>query len=132
MACFVVPMGGAIVTTVIKKVVENKEKKNGVETTAKTGVSWSRRLSWLNKMLWGGTILLAFEHIWHGEVVPWPPFLTAMENPADVAPMLHEIATIGVAMAVFVTLIWAIMILVVELKSRTFTEIKLNPAGGGE
>jgi hypothetical protein len=45
-------------------------------------------------------ILLAFEHLWHGEIVPWPPFLTAMNNPADIAPMLHEIATIGIGMAV--------------------------------
>ncbi len=78
MACFLVPMGEAIVTTVVQKVVENREKKVGGEKANSMGLKWSRRLGWLNKMLWGGTALLALEHVWHGEVVPWPPFLTAV------------------------------------------------------
>jgi hypothetical protein len=131
MACFLVPAGEAIVTTVVQKVVEKREKRVGGKKTVKTGVSWSRKLSWLNKMLWGGVILLALEHVWHGEVVPWPPFLTAMENPADIAPMLHEMATIGVAMAVFVTIVWAIIVMVVELKAKAVPEAKVNPVGGG-
>jgi hypothetical protein len=124
-------MGEAIVTTVVQKVVESREKKVGGERTKKTGLSWSRKLSWLNKLLWGGTILLALEHIWHGEVVPWPPFLTAMRNPADVAPMLHEVATVGVAMAVFVTIVWAIMVMVAELKAKAVPEAKVKPVSGG-
>jgi len=131
MACFLVPAAEAVVTTVVQKVVESREKKAGGERAKKTGLSWSRRLSWLNKLLWGGTILLALEHIWHGEVVPWPPFLTAMNNPAEVAPMLHEMATIGVAMAVFVTIIWGIMVLVVELRAKAMPQAKVSPARGG-
>ena len=132
MACFLVPMTEAIVTTVVQKVVENKEKKTGVNHAEKTGLTWSRRLSWLNKLLWGGTILLAFEHLWHGEIVPWPPFLTAMENPADVAPMLHEVATIGVSMAVLVTIVWGIIIIIAEAKSRGLSEIKIAPVRGDQ
>jgi len=124
-------MGEAIVTTVVQKVVENKEKKVGEEGTTKTGLSWSRKLSWLNKLLWGGTILLAFEHIWHGEIVPWPPFLTAVENPADVAPMLYEVATIGVGMAIFVTIVWAITVMIAELKTKAMPEVKVKPISGG-
>jgi hypothetical protein len=131
MACFLVPAGEAVVTTIVQKVVENREKKVGGERTKKTGSSWSRRLSWLNKLLWGGTILLALEHIWHGEVVPWPPFLTAMENPAEVAPMLHEMATVGVAMAITVTIVWAIMVMVVELRTKAMPEAKVKPLSGG-
>ncbi len=131
MACFLVPVGEAIVTTVVQKVVENRETKTGGEKAGNTGLTWSRRLGWLNKMLWGGSILLAFEHIWHGEIVPWPPFLTAMENPAEVAPMLHEMATFGVAMAVCVTAVWGIMIMVAELKARAMPAVKAAPAGGG-
>jgi len=83
-------------------------------------------------MLWGGTALLALEHVWHGEVVPWPPFLTAMENPADIGPMLHEIATVGVAMAITVTAVWGIMVLVAELKAKpAMPKVKESPAGGG-
>jgi hypothetical protein len=132
MACFLVPMGEAIVTTVVQKVVENREKKDGGEGIQKTGLSWSRRLSWLNKLLWGGTILLALEHVWHGEVVPWPPFLTAMESSAGVAPMLREMATVGGAMALAVTAVWGIMILVAELKAKAIPEAKTNPVSGGE
>ena len=62
-------------------------------------------------MLWGGSVLLMFEHIWHGEIVPWFPFLTAeAENPADAAEMLHEMATVGVAMAALVTVVWLGMV----------------------
>ena len=55
-------------------------------------------------LLWGGAFLLCYEHIWHGEVVPWFPFLTAASDPASAAEMLHEMATVGVAMAALVTL----------------------------
>jgi hypothetical protein len=130
MACFLVPAGEAIVTTVVQKVVQKREKTGG-EKAEKTGLTWSRRLSWLNKMLWGGTILLALEHIWHGEVVPWPPFLTAMATPSEVGPMLHEMATFGVAMAITVTAVWGIMILVAELKTRAAPKVKTSPAAGG-
>ncbi len=60
-------------------------------------------------MLWGGVVLLAFEHIWHGEVVPYFPFLTAMYDPSDTAEMLQEMATVGVGMAVLITFVWVVM-----------------------
>ena len=60
-------------------------------------------------MLWGGAILLAFEHIWHGEVVPWFPSLTAMADPGDAAEMFHEMATVGVCMALLITVVWFVM-----------------------
>jgi len=132
MACFLVPAGEAIVTTVVQKVMENKDKKDVGEKVDVIGLKWSRRLSWLNKMLWGGTMLLALEHVWHREVVPWPPFLTAMENPGDVAPMLHEIATVGVAMAVTVTAVWGIMVLIAELKTKSISLVEEAPVSGGE
>jgi hypothetical protein len=131
MACFLVPAGEAIVTTVVQKVAEKRERKDGGEKAKKTGLTWSRRLSWLNKMLWGGTILLALEHVWHGEVVPWPPFLTAMANPADIAPMLHEMVVFGGAMVVAITAIWGIMILVAELKTKAMPAVKASPVSGG-
>jgi hypothetical protein len=130
MACFIVPMGQAVVTTVIQKVVEKKEQKTGVTQVEHTGLTWSRKLGWLNKMLWGGTALLALEHIWHGEVVPWFPFLTAMNNPADIAPMLQEIATVGVAMTVTVTLVWGIIVLIAEQKARALPQVKVTSIKG--
>jgi len=130
MACFLVPMGEAIVTTVVQKVVENRERKIGGERV--NNATLSRRLSWLNKMLWGGTALLALEHVWHGEVVPWPPFLTAMKNPAEIGPMLHEMATIGVAMAIAVTVVWGVMVLISERKAgAAMPKVKESPASRG-
>jgi hypothetical protein len=46
--------------------------------------------------------------------------------------MLHEIATIGVAMAITVTVVWGIMILVAERKAKTaMPKVKESPASGG-
>jgi len=116
MACFIVPLGEVIVTTAIQKLVEKKEAKAKLEGIPMTGLSWSRKLGWLNKLLWGGILLLAFEHLWHGEIAPWPPFLTAMNNPADIEPMLHEMATIGTGMAIFVTIVWLVIISIADQK----------------
>ena len=66
-------------------------------------------------MLWGGSALLAFEHIWHGEVVPWFPFLTAMSNPADAAKMFYEMATAGVSMALLITVVWFVICRVADI-----------------
>lgn len=105
MACFTVPAGEAIVTTIVKKTIEKKGGKP--ENTAKeNGIPFSRKLKWLTNLLWGGSVLLAYEHVWHGEVKPFFPFLTAMENPADKAEMLHEMGTVGVGMALLVTVVW--------------------------
>ena len=117
MACFTVPAVEAIVVTVVKKVIEKKEKQpeevsvvlDGTPETAYK-IPFSRKLKWLTNLLWGGSALLAFEHVWHGEVVPWFPFLTAAADPADAAEMLHEMATVGVSMAVLVTLVWLAML----------------------
>ena len=103
MACFTVPAGEAVVTTIVKKTIEKK----GIKPDNKeNGIPFSRKLKWLTNLLWGGSVLLAYEHVWHGEVKPFFPFLTAMENPADKAEMLHEIGTVGVGMAVLVTAVW--------------------------
>ena len=108
MACFLVPTAEAIVTTVVQKVVKKKEKKDPNSLS----VRFADKLGWLNGMLWGGSGLLAFEHVWHGEVTPFFPFLTAANDPADTAEMLHEMATSGTAMAVLVTAVWAAAVII--------------------
>ncbi len=131
MACFVVPGTEAIVATAVLVAVKHHEKKlaapslgngNAAQTEKKT--PFSKKLGWLCSLLWGGVALLAFEHIWHGEVVPFPPFLTAAADPASKAEMLHEMGTSGVAMAVLVTLVWVGMVVisgVLESKSAAKT-----------
>jgi hypothetical protein len=114
MACFLVSAAEALVVTGIEKAEEKKEKvqiESGKIDAAvePEKVPMSRKLKWLTWMLWGGAILLCYEHVWHGEVVPWFPFLTAMADPADAAEMFHEMATVGVTMAVIITVTWFIM-----------------------
>lgn len=117
MACFLVPAAEAVVTTIITKALESKEHKVevslGDKNIEKVETShFSRKLKWLNNLLWGGSALLAFEHVWHGEVVPWFPFLTAAGNPEDMAEVIHEMSTVGVTMAILVTAVWVGMVVI--------------------
>ncbi len=119
MACFIVPAAEAVITTAAEKIIAHYEKKNGTECTFRI----SEKISRLNKMLWGGSALLAFEHIWHGEVTPWFPFLTGAATPESTAAMLHEMATSGTAMALLVTVVWVCMTAVgTAIKRRSITE----------
>ena len=106
MACFIVPAAEAAVTTVVKKRADRSAKNSKAEIRN----PFIKKMNWLNNMLWGGSALLAFEHVWHGEVTPWFPFLTNAATPADAAEMLFEMATSGVGMAVLVTAVWAVMV----------------------
>lgn len=116
MACFVVPMTEAVVTTVAQRIMKahEKEEKLSPDMDCAEGVNkipFSVKLGWLNRLLWGGSALLAFEHLWHGEIVPFFPFLTAVAD-GEVSGMLAEMSTTGVMMAVLVTVVWVGMLLV--------------------
>ena len=122
MACFVVPMAEAMVATAVSKVLIKKDEQKSMQEiedgfindtgSCRIGV---RQIKKLSNFLWGGSGLLAFEHLWHGEIMPYFPFLTAANNPADLTKMLHEMSTVGVTMAVVVTLFWGVL---------TFIEMK--------
>ena len=123
MACFLVSTAEAIIVTAAAKAMKNKEmqaesvklEKNAeAEARQEKNLPWSKKLMILANLLWGGAFLLCYEHIWHGEVVPWFPFLTAMNDPGDTAEMLAEMGSIGVTMAVIVTVTWAIMMFVAD------------------
>ena len=96
MACFLVPTGAAIVTTAIGKKVPEKY-----------------HLNWLNSMMWGGVVMLAVEHIAHGEITIYPPFLTA-----GLHEVLPEMLRVGVPMTLSIFLIWGIMVAVAERTSK--------------
>ena len=123
MGCFIVPATEAVVTTVITKVVEKKEKKEGV---AFDHVKFSSKLKNLNGLLWGGSTLLAFEHVWHGEVQPFFPFLTAAESAESLAEMFHEMGTVGVGMAAAVTIVWGVVTGISLYKERHTVEKASN------
>lgn len=106
MACFIVPATEAVITTVVSKIIRKKDSHSDDNS-----LKFTDRLSRLNTMLWGGSGLLAFEHLWHGEITPFFPFLTNAVNPADRLEMFHEMSTSGVAMAVIVTAAWAVSVI---------------------
>lgn len=138
MACFLVPAAEAVITTAVYCGMKSKEKKVALadvkydrsqfesgERSEKIGkIPFTRKLRWLNNMLWGGSALLAFEHLWHGELVPWFPFITKAANPADAAEMLQELSTAGVAMSVIITAVWLGMVAVTSVIEKRTPEVQ--------
>ena len=106
MACFTAPVAQALVVCALKS------------STTKSVNPFVARLGLLQKMLFGGSFLLAIEHVYHGEVIFTWPFLTAVRD-GNTAEMLHEIATSGLAMWAVVTLVWAGIVLVSSSLERT-------------
>ena len=96
MACFLVPTATAIVTTAVGKKVPEKF-----------------HLNWLNSMMWGGVVMLAVEHIAHGEIVLYPPFLTA-----GLPEVWPEMMRVGVPMTLVIVLIWGVMVTVAAIMSK--------------
>ena len=109
MACFTVPLAGAVAAGAAHKAM----KKNGATNP------FVAKLPWLIKMAFGGSFLLAIEHIYHGEIIMTPPFLTAAkEGPEAMSEMFHEMATVGVSMAVLLVVVWVGMVLVSEAVAK--------------
>jgi len=99
MACFTVPLATAIVAGAAEKVLPRSSGGN----------PFVKRIGWLGRMMFGGSFLLAIEHVYHGEIVFYPPFLTAVQN-GETSEMLHEMATRGVAMTVLLVAVWVAMV----------------------
>jgi len=128
MACFLVPATEAVITTTAQLILKKKEDKEAGTSAAAEHIAQSQskarfsvKLGWLNKLLWGGSALLAFEHLWHGEVVPYFPFLTAMTN-GETSEMLAEMSSVGVTMAVLVTAIWGAMVAISGIIEKRQTD----------
>ena len=127
MACFTVPLAEAVVLTVAKKIVFKHNADlvlNEAQTAKNRKISVVKeKLGILEKMLYGGSFLLAVEHLYHGEISLVPPFFTAMKNPAEIPGMLREMATVGVGMALLTTAFWAagmgVAALVKNLKKKS-------------
>lgn len=151
MACFLVPTGEAIVVSLLRLALKKKEEKAGIKPDSlespvspesptsparlvSPGVrKLRRRLRWLSQMLWGGSALLAFEHLWHGEIVPWFPFLTAASDPESAGVMLHEMATAGVMMALLTTIAWGLMCLAASaIEKRSLQQLSADSSGGAQ
>ena len=107
MACFTVPLATAVAAKAAKPILAGRATRN----------PFVARLDWLCKMMFGGSFLLAIEHVYHGEIIFTPPFLTAVKD-GNTADMLHEMATRGVTMAVLLAVVWVVMVTVSTLRER--------------
>ncbi len=93
MACFFVPMTLGIITILTRNVFPKK-----------------MHIDWLNMILWGAVIMLAVEHVAHGEIIPYPPFLTA-----GLPEVIPEMMAVGVPMTIFSTSTWGAIVIVNEV-----------------
>lgn len=132
MACFTVSAVAAIGVGVARHIVKHHEKKlelSGEERVVDkfgSDAKWSTKLAYLEGSLFAGAFVLAGEHVLHGEVTPYPPFLTAAgEGPEAVSEMLTEMGTVGVTMLAFVVAAWAIGVLIFDfIKYRSRKKAK--------
>ena len=104
MACFLAPLAEAVVVTVIRKI--NKQPKTVL----------GNQLPALEKMLWGGTLMLIVDHVINGELTWKFPFFTALNELEGAQVMLREILVVGVPMAAALTVAWIIWALLKESK----------------
>lgn len=104
MCCFLVPGAEAAVLSLASLALRN--------CNGERAVFFRKHLRGLSGLLWGGSLLLALEHVWHGEIMFAPPFITAMKSPEDTEVMIAEISTSGVAMAMLVTVAYLVFALV--------------------
>ena len=89
MSCFLVPLAQAAVTSICRK------------AGLKSGFI-GRNLASLEKMLWGGSVMLIVDHAINGELFAWTPY---------------EMLTVGVPMSVVLTAVWALWALLKEKKT---------------
>lgn len=86
MSCYIVPLVQAAVTSLCRK------------AGWKSGFL-GRNLGSLEKMLWGGSVMLIVDHAINGELFAWTPV---------------EMLRVGVPMSVTITLVWVAWALIKE------------------
>ena len=104
MACFLVTTAAAVGVGVARHIVKHSEKKNP-ELASKDRLVTSKELGALELTMFGGSFLLAGEHVLHDEVIFTFPFLTAVRD-GDTLEMLQEMGTIGVGMLAILVAAW--------------------------
>ena len=137
MACFVVSAAAGVGVAIARHAVKHHEKKKenaGVAPKIEkfgSDTKWSKKLAYLELMLFAGSFILAIEHIIHGEIVPFPPFFTAISEGGTI-DMLKEMGTIGVSMLAALVVTWGIGVLVsdyIKFKRRkALPEVKKEGA----
>jgi len=96
MACFIAPTVAAIIVTAARKKIPPHY-----------------HIKWLLALLWGGTIWLIPEHIYHGEVIFYPPFFTAGFD-----TIISEVLRVGAPMTIAAISVWVVMILIANFYKK--------------
>ena len=114
MCCFLIPLAQAVATSACRK---------GIERSGRVldGSPFRRHLPALEKMLWGGSVMLIVDHIINGELTWRFPFFTALDQVGGGAVMLRELLTVGLPMSVVLTAVWAVYALVKDRSHKTAT-----------
>ena len=110
MSCFIVPLAQAMVTSTYRKVNE--------KTIENSTSVFKRHIPALEKMLWGGSVMLVVDHFINGELTWRFPFFTALENAGGGAVMLREMLTVGIPMSLVITAVWAVYALAKERRRK--------------
>ena len=111
MSCFVVPLTQALLTSAYRKANEKT-----IETSHS---ALKHHVPALEKMLWGGSVMLIVDHVINGELTWRFPFFTALEQAGGGAVMLREMLTVGVPMSLTITLLWIVYALIKERKKKS-------------
>lgn len=112
MACFIVPLVQAVATSIYCKTAKKSISNPG-------SALLKRELPALEKMLWGGSVMLIVDHIINGELTWKFPFFTALGVEGGGAVMLKEMLTVGLPIALAVTAVWAVWVAVKASASKT-------------
>ena len=92
MSCFLVPLAEAVVVSAIRKGNDQKVRSENARPLL-------RHLPTLEKMLWGGSVMLVVDHAVNGELTNFS---------------WGDILTVGVPMAAVLTAAWLVWVLVKE------------------
>lgn len=111
MACFIVPLVQAIGTTIYRKSMRKPASS-----------ALGRNIPALEKMLWGGSVMLIVDHIINGELTWRFPFFTSLGVEGGAATMLREMLTVGVPMSVVLTLVWVVYALIREKRPTSVSK----------
>ena len=96
MSCFLVPLAEAVAVSAIRKSHEKKIHGENARPLL-------RHLPTLEKMLWGGSLMLVVDHAINRELTTFS---------------WHDILTVGVPMAAVLTAVWAVWAVLKERRSK--------------
>ena len=106
MSCFIVPLAQAIATSAYRRLNSKSINEPSV---------FKHHVPALEKMLWGGSVMLIVDHAINGELTWKFPFLTALDGVGGADAVMHELLCVGLPMSIAITAVWAVYAL---LKSR--------------